>query len=486
MSAKTESVNATAGPSAPPFHDGNGPSLAKQAVSIGADIGVSTLIRVVYALKGLDPGYHAESAGSREVQREYVCNSTSERTVVAPGGKTLADVNVDEGAHWLPYAAASYKHTRADVISTLHALGNDDVIDDDILYAALEPSPLVPAHLIIRDRGRKALVVTIRGTATVRDILADAAALPIPFGGGNAHTGMAAAVDGLLHYRVPHGESLVTSLKDNAEPQARAVVGDASQTLGMANPTGFTVPLAAAVAQQQDHTSTAIATAADNTSTARAGGYVPASVYPCVQSIGVSGVLQLLQGFLTSYPDYRVVITGHSLGAGIASLLTWKLCQILFHFRCQQVVLGSSDNDIAQATGAQHASNSSSPPWLSSCLIPPRPINCWAFAAPTSMSPELAVLASLSQAELEDALLQDEPFLCKAVGEAAAQRFIAAGKRRNERCARLSAGGDKTAEEHVSNADDADDFVMPAEWCCYRNMPRVTSVVFADDMVSVM
>lgn len=110
---------------------------------------------------------------------------------------------LDEIRGFLPYAVAAYALTRDDVVAVLRTQGIE-AVEEDILFATLVDSPLVPAHMVMRDTARRAIVISIRGTSSIRDIVRDAAATSTNFAGGAmAHTGMSACVDGLTHYQVP-------------------------------------------------------------------------------------------------------------------------------------------------------------------------------------------------------------------------------------------------------------------------------------------
>ena len=443
---------------------------------------------------------------------------------------------IEEGAHWLGFAAAAYCKTPAEVISQLHEMGVKGVSEGDLVHAQLEPKPLLQPHFIIRDRSRKAVVISIRGTATLRDLLADMAARPIAVAGGAAHTGMTAAVDGLLHYPPPpdldqrlkamagsdatHGggrdvdgvnarsstlpssapdhdaatarestvaaQSVVTyttntaaadAMSAPAVPAAAAVVettavaeGSASDARSAAaasaaaDPFAFSVPFIAAMADQANKQRSREAAISGGSgasvepssslaaSTAATGhkGLDPMTMLPPLDTVGVGGVALILQRFLAVHQDYRVVITGHSLGAGIASILTVKLVRIILYLRRQKL------RAITNLSAA--------PPLELEYFLPPRPLNCWAYAPPACLSPELSALYSLSARDIEESELGDEAFMRATFPPAVAEYYLSRYK-----AGQLSGGS------RGGNGE--------SDWALLRSQPLVTSVVFGDDMV---
>ena len=138
------------------------------------------------------PRLHQTSIAAAPFGDEEAVGTSALRTMVSTH-PVAADgeeaFKIAEGTHWLAYAAAAYMTTPAKVISRLKELGVPYASEDDIIYAQLEAKPLLQPHYMIRDPVRKAIVISIRGTATLRDLIADMAARPIPFAGGAAHTG---------------------------------------------------------------------------------------------------------------------------------------------------------------------------------------------------------------------------------------------------------------------------------------------------------
>lgn len=450
--------------------------MLQQVLATAASLGPGGLLRAVRAISS---GGRGEVALPAALSAPPAAASTSPSAVSAD-----AALQIDEGLYWLAYADAAYAVTPAGVVDALRRGGVPHPDAGHLIHAQLAPAPLLQPHFVMRDPARRAMVISIRGTATVRDLIADMAARPIAFAGGAAHTGMAAAVDGLLHYRVPPalnlggggGGAVEEEVAGGpAAPAAAAAAPPPSAPPapstapggppGQDNPFAYSVPYAQALVEQA---------AAASTTTAPGGGvgdgggarrgFDPGRIYAPVETVGLGGVAAILQRALVAHQDHRVVVCGHSLGAGIGALLTLKLHRILLFLRRQQ--LEGLRGDAPPPAGAP-------PPGCDPALLhflPPRPMHCWAYAPPACMSPELAALACLSVGELEGALLDDEEYLTSLVGQAAARGFLA-----NRRAA---------VQGGLGASPSALDPTLPLEWAPLRRLPMVTSVVFHHDMVS--
>lgn len=526
------------------------------------------------------PGIAGPSSAALPPQPAAATTSRQLSLSQAPVGSVLA-----EGFHWLAYASAAYELTVEGILNRLHAMGAKGLTRDHILYAELQQKPMMPAHFIARDEANKALVVAIRGTSTIRDVLADMAARPIPFAGGMAHTGMAAAVDGILHYKVnidPVAFPFTAKLQQ--QQQQQQAVGEVAggtaqrkQEAGVAttwiaastvatgrppstiftgssapspkeDPLAFSVPFVQEMAGQRDgqlqqqqpqrkaignnnHGGGAGVHRPSVSHGGRLGERDPYSVLPPLTQMGVAGVALLLREALQEYPDHRVIVTGHSLGAGIAALLTMKLVRIVLHWRRQAL---ESRQAIVSVPGLPPAYETSSAPVGESAaagttageyaaapsteatraaakvldsLLPPRPLHCWAYAAPACMTPELSALSALSMAEMEEAVIDDYAFLSRLVGSPSAKAIQAQREqaRKNvasgaEHEAVLPSVGEAASGERseqmpaqmpqaiaAANLTPTDASAPaqagPAGWPLLRKRPTVTTVVFGDDMV---
>lgn len=69
-----------------------------------------------------------------------------------------------------------------------------------------------PAHAVILDRERQLVVVAVRGTANLKDVITDLAGTPAEWNGGHAHMAMAMSANGLY---AKHKDLIVQLLNDN-------------------------------------------------------------------------------------------------------------------------------------------------------------------------------------------------------------------------------------------------------------------------------
>jgi hypothetical protein len=193
-------------------------TLIKQVLAAGSELGATAILRLLRDLgdvKERVPLEEEEEQTDGEEDGEGISEGITGGTLRL--GEAAEGSVLEEGAHWLAYASAAYEPTVAALVGALRELGVPGAAPELVLHAQLAPLPLLQPHFVMRDPAKRAIVVAIRGTCSLRDLVADMAARPIPFAGGAAHTGMAAAVDGLLHYRIP-------TSKDAARAQKAAVV----------------------------------------------------------------------------------------------------------------------------------------------------------------------------------------------------------------------------------------------------------------------
>ena len=261
-------------------------TVLKQVLVATTEMGAASLIRVVRGIQSIgttagqqprvpEPPYASRAAGNR-------CAATEAVRELTPADR----LHIDEGLYWLAYAAAAYMHTPDAFVNRLTALGVEGASADSIVYAQWEPAPLLTPHMVVLDTQRKAIVVTVRGTSTLRDLIADMAAKPIAFAGGAGHTGMLAAMDGLLHYRVPAelGEHVLS-----VNNEAAAAMG-APPSSGGPVASSFTVPFVAALAEQAHGSAPAAAPAVHGSA-----GFNPYAIYADVGSVGLGGVAAIIQ-----------------------------------------------------------------------------------------------------------------------------------------------------------------------------------------------
>lgn len=279
-----------------------------------------------------------------------------------------------EAMHWLRYASAVYG-------SDVPEFCRRAQVDANALIAAnMVASPLRPAYVIALDHAACAIVLTVRGTHSLRDLLTDAAGDTVPFQAGEAHQGMAVAADILLgRHPVLHGTRVVM---EHVAPRAAAAAA-AAATAAAADQTdpsssrclptrvchGLTSdaahsdePVVVQVTQAARKRGSAsslksgvvaaataeVEAASDWASAHRSEldqrGHAPRDAaaassqdvndHPgAVGAVdGWGGVAVILQELINVYPGYRVVCVGHSLGAGVVSLITMRLMHSLqFH-----------------------------------------------------------------------------------------------------------------------------------------------------------
>jgi hypothetical protein len=355
--------------------------------------------------------------------------------------------------HFLPHALAAYGRTRAEVLACLRGAGVD-ADDADVLHAELVDRPLVPAHLLLRDARRKAIVVAIRGTSSLRDIVRDAAATPEPLtGGATAHGGMAACADGLSHYKLP--PTLDPRLR--ARPAQAQAAGEPSSEAPAAGATpadinfngSDTSSYATSVGAAAAAATAASAASAATTPTSAPSGPTPSAIMPAMETVGVAGVVALLQRAAIAFPDHRFVFVGHSMGAGIATLLAMRMVRT--------VLVAAVKSAAAFRGGPFEVLHTVLTQYL---VMPPRPINVYGYATPQCAGPELAALGSLCAADL------DEAALLRKAGSGPAG---------------LSQPVGAVMQQLVRSI--AGDPVVAADWLMLRHQPLVTSIVAQDDIV---
>lgn len=74
-----------------------------------------------------------------------------------------------DAVHWARLAVAVYAPREREL---LRALGSG-FVREDILHAQLVTRDLLPAHVLVRDRAHRAIVLVLRGTATLTDLVTD-------------------------------------------------------------------------------------------------------------------------------------------------------------------------------------------------------------------------------------------------------------------------------------------------------------------------
>jgi hypothetical protein len=95
---------------------------------------------------------------------------------------------------------------------------SDKGVDDPMPTAGLTSVVPAPAHIVYMDHLTRSMVISIRGTASLSDVITDAVCSSTPFAGGFAHAGVAAAATAmardqelqkLINGSIPEGYKLV-------------------------------------------------------------------------------------------------------------------------------------------------------------------------------------------------------------------------------------------------------------------------------------
>jgi pimeloyl-ACP methyl ester carboxylesterase len=92
----------------------------------------------------------------------------------------------------------------------LHQVGLDH---DDLLLADLDGEHLgIPRHFVARDASTKSIVITVRGTSSLSDVIVDLLCESAPFGNGYAHSGIKDAAYSLYYAILP---TVLSALEEN-------------------------------------------------------------------------------------------------------------------------------------------------------------------------------------------------------------------------------------------------------------------------------
>lgn len=132
------------------------------------------------------------------------------------------------GRHFANFAIASYGFGLLKLLGLLNE-GHDLFIDgaqpieivlhqlrlspEDIISSGLETNELgLPRHFVARDHATRSIVVAVRGTNSLSDVLVDLLCDCVPFGKGYAHQGMRDAAQALFTAILP---CLRTAMEEN-------------------------------------------------------------------------------------------------------------------------------------------------------------------------------------------------------------------------------------------------------------------------------
>lgn len=137
----------------------------------------------------------------------------------ATGGQEPPAALPPDAAHWARAAVAVYSRSEHKM---LRALGTG-FERSDVLHAQLVTGDLLPAHALLRDRQQRALLLVVRGTASLDDLITDltgsvvdaVTGAHVDAGGGGGGSGAdgaaaaAAAAPELHHHDIRHGDVFV-------------------------------------------------------------------------------------------------------------------------------------------------------------------------------------------------------------------------------------------------------------------------------------
>lgn len=146
--------------------------------------------------------------------------STAEDFLSTARSKQISQADVlENGRHYLKYSIATYGFLLLSLLGLLDESYNvfvegsrgADVArymlrlkEDDIIVSLLDGEGInVPRHFMAVDHTRKAIVVAIRGTNSISDIITDLICENAPFAGGYAHSGMKSAAESLYTSLLP-------------------------------------------------------------------------------------------------------------------------------------------------------------------------------------------------------------------------------------------------------------------------------------------
>lgn len=134
-------------------------------------------------------------------------------------GAASDDVVASEGRYFAEYCMAAYGYMLLKLLGMMdpshdflkHGTRNIDIVkyrlrlpDEKILDCRLDGSGIgVPRHFIAVDDAKRAIVVALRGTNSISDVITDLLCGNEPFAGGYAHGGMKSAAESLYTLIVP-------------------------------------------------------------------------------------------------------------------------------------------------------------------------------------------------------------------------------------------------------------------------------------------
>ncbi|KPA84242.1 hypothetical protein ABB37_02286 [Leptomonas pyrrhocoris] len=169
-----------------------------------------------------------------------------------------------------------------------------------------------PSYVLLVDHGLGHIVVAFRGTLNTYDIMTDLAAVGVPFCGGYAHQGAAHVVNALFDHRA--------SQRATGQPLTPATAAAATTTSATTTTTTNTTspPSSSCVTATEG---VEVKNEKDSTGKVR----VVLKPYALRALETPDGLLDGLEQLAEEYPTYSILVTGHSLGGGVAVLFATRL-----------------------------------------------------------------------------------------------------------------------------------------------------------------
>ena len=158
-----------------------------------------------------------------------------------------------------------------------------------------------PSYVLLVDHGVGYIVVSFRGTLNTFDIMTDLAAVGVPFCGGYAHQGAAHVVNALFENRA----SQYARRPPAAAAAASAAAFSAGSSAGPAS------------------TQAGVEVTMEKDSTGKAKVVLEPYALQTLET--PDGLLDGVEELAAQHPTYTILITGHSLGGGVAVLLATRL-----------------------------------------------------------------------------------------------------------------------------------------------------------------
>lgn len=282
---------------------------------------------------------------------------------------------------------------------------------DEVLFYRNDATLVLPAFAILVSAELCAVVVAVRGTASLSDGITDLAATQAHFLGRTAHAGMVACVHSMSEPafvdsvaaalaaagHLPGGFSAQAAAETEKHPVAQSAPAAPSAESIATAPSAALAPI------------TAPKESADSSDSGADGG---AATHNTAE-IESDAFTALLQRLLADRPGYALAFTGHSLGAGVAAALCLQVRAQLFRRLCQQgdaealkrlnaaapncgisVGAAAGKEDAPAVRAALHQL-----PDAAAVALCPLPVHAVCLATPAALSAQLAALGTLHPAE---------------------------------------------------------------------------------------